>query len=49
MLEATALGAQAKQLMLTAGTTSISWGASSTGKYPNYGQVIPAKFDTTGP
>jgi DNA polymerase-3 subunit beta len=44
MLEATALGAQANQLMLTAGTTSIVVRLVD-GQYPNYGQVIPAKFD----
>jgi DNA polymerase-3 subunit beta len=44
LLEATALGAQANQLMLTAGTTSIVVRLVD-GQYPNYGQVIPAKFD----
>src|SRR6202042_2255175 len=44
MLEATALGAQANQLMFTAGTTSIVVRLVD-GQYPNYGQVIPAKFD----
>ena len=43
-LEATALGAQANQLMLRAGTTSIVVRLVD-GQYPNYGQVIPAKFD----
>ena len=38
------LGAQANQLMLTAGTTSIVVRLVD-GQYPNYGQVIPAKFD----
>jgi DNA polymerase-3 subunit beta len=45
MLEATALGAQANQLMLSAGTTSIVVRLVD-GQYPNYSQVIPAKFDT---
>ena len=44
MLEATALGAQANQLMLTAGETSIVVRLVD-GQYPNYQQVIPAKFD----
>ena len=44
MLEATALGAQANQLMLSAGTTSIVVRLVD-GQYPNYGQVIPATFD----
>jgi DNA polymerase-3 subunit beta len=44
LLEATALGAQANQLMFTAGTTSIVVRLVD-GQYPNYGQVIPAKFD----
>ncbi len=44
MLEATVLGAQANQLMLSAGATSIVVRLVD-GQYPNYGQVIPAKFD----
>ncbi len=44
MLEITALGAQANQLQLTAGATSLVVRLVD-GQYPNYGQVIPAKFD----
>lgn len=44
MLEVTALGAQANQLMFTAGTTSIVVRLVD-GQYPNYAQIIPAKFD----
>jgi DNA polymerase III subunit beta len=43
-LEMTALGAQSNQLALGAGTTSIIVRLVD-GQYPNYGQVIPAKFD----
>ena len=43
-VEVTALGAQANQLQFTAGTTSIVVRLVD-GQYPNYGQVIPAKFD----
>jgi DNA polymerase III subunit beta len=44
LLEVTALGAQANQLQFTAGTTSIVVRLVD-GQYPNYQQVIPAKFD----
>jgi DNA polymerase-3 subunit beta len=44
MLEITALGAQSNQLQLTADATSIVVRLVD-GQYPNYGQVIPAKFD----
>jgi len=43
-VEVTALGAQANQLQFTAGTTSIVVRLVD-GQYPNYQQVIPAKFD----
>lgn len=43
-LELTALGAQSNQLALGAGATSIVVRLVD-GQYPNYGQVIPAKFD----
>jgi DNA polymerase-3 subunit beta len=43
-VEVTALGAQANQLQLSAGTTSIVVRLVD-GQYPNYQQVIPAKFD----
>jgi DNA polymerase-3 subunit beta len=39
-----ALGAQSNQLQLTAGTVSITVRLVD-GQYPNYQQVIPAKFD----
>src|SRR5215469_10259296 len=39
-----ALGAQSNQLQLTAGTISITVRLVD-GQYPNYQQVIPAKFD----
>lgn len=39
-----ALGPQSNQLMFTAGDTSIVVRLVD-GQYPNYGQVIPAKFD----
>ena len=39
-----ALGAQNNQIMLSAGSTSIVVRLVD-GQYPNYGQVIPAKFD----
>ena len=44
LVEVTALGAQANQLQFTAGTTSIVVRLVD-GQYPNYQQVIPAKFD----
>lgn len=44
VLEMTALGAQSNQLSLTADATSIVVRLVD-GQYPNYGQVIPAKFD----
>jgi DNA polymerase-3 subunit beta len=44
VVEVTALGAQANQLQFTAGTTSIVVRLVD-GQYPNYQQVIPAKFD----
>ncbi|MDQ2679929.1 MAG: DNA polymerase III subunit beta [Candidatus Eremiobacteraeota bacterium] len=40
----TALGAQSNQLSMTAADTSIIVRLVD-GQYPNYGQVIPAKFD----
>jgi DNA polymerase-3 subunit beta len=43
-VEITALGAQANQLQCSAGTTSIVVRLVD-GQYPNYQQVIPAKFD----
>ncbi len=43
-LELTALGAQANQLSISADATSIVVRLVD-GQYPNYGQVIPAKFD----
>jgi DNA polymerase III subunit beta len=43
-VEIAALGAQANQLQFTAGTTSIVVRLVD-GQYPNYQQVIPAKFD----
>jgi DNA polymerase-3 subunit beta len=43
-LEVTALGAQANQLSLAAASTSIVVRLVD-GQYPNYGQVIPARFD----
>jgi DNA polymerase-3 subunit beta len=43
-VEITALGAQANQLQFSAGTTSIVVRLVD-GQYPNYQQVIPAKFD----
>jgi DNA polymerase-3 subunit beta len=43
-LELTALGAQANQLAITAEATSIVVRLVD-GQYPNYQQVIPAKFD----
>ena len=43
-VEAAALGPQANQLQFTAGTTSIVVRLVD-GQYPNYAQVIPAKFD----
>lgn len=42
----TALGAQSNQLMFAAENTSIIVRLVD-GQYPNYGQVIPAKFDRT--
>ena len=44
ILEMTALGAQNNQLSLAADATSIVVRLVD-GQYPNYGQVIPAKFD----
>src|ERR1700680_1109120 len=44
LVEVTALGAQPNPLQFTAGTTSIVVRLVD-GQYPNYGQVIPAKFD----
>jgi DNA polymerase-3 subunit beta len=44
VVEVTALGANANQLQFTAGTTSIVVRLVD-GQYPNYQQVIPAKFD----
>lgn len=44
IVEVTVLGAQANQLQFTAGTTSIVVRLVD-GQYPNYQQVIPAKFD----
>ncbi len=44
LLEITALGAQANQLAITADATSIVVRLVD-GQYPNYNQVIPAKFD----
>lgn len=44
MVEVTALGAQSNQLAFGAGDTSIVVRLVD-GQYPNYGQVIPAKFD----
>jgi DNA polymerase-3 subunit beta len=43
-LELTALGAQSNQLSIAADATSIVVRLVD-GQYPNYGQVIPAKFD----
>jgi DNA polymerase-3 subunit beta len=43
-VEVTALGAQSNQLMFSSGDTSIVVRLVD-GQYPNYGQVIPAKFD----
>ncbi len=43
-VEVTALGAQSNQLMFGSGDTSIVVRLVD-GQYPNYGQVIPAKFD----
>lgn len=43
-LELTALGAQSNQLAITAAATSIVVRLVD-GQYPNYQQVIPAKFD----
>ena len=43
-VEIIAVDAQANQLQLTAGTTSIAVRLVD-GQYPNYGPVIPAKFD----
>lgn len=43
-VEVTALGAQSNQLMFASGDTSIVVRLVD-GQYPNYGQVIPAKFD----
>lgn len=45
-VELTALGAQNNQLSLTAENTSIVVRLVD-GQYPNYGQVIPQKFDRT--
>ncbi len=44
VVEVTALGAQSNQLMFAAGDVSIVVRLVD-GQYPNYGQVIPAKFD----
>ena len=44
LVEVTALGAQSNQLAFSAGDTSIVVRLVD-GQYPNYGQVIPAKFD----
>ena len=41
-----ALGAQSNQLQMTAGSVSITVRLVD-GQYPNYQQVIPAKFDRT--
>jgi DNA polymerase-3 subunit beta len=43
-VEVAALGAQSNQLMFGSGDTSIVVRLVD-GQYPNYGQVIPAKFD----
>lgn len=43
-VEITALGAQSNQLMFASGDISIVVRLVD-GQYPNYGQVIPAKFD----
>jgi len=43
-VDVTALGPQSNQLMFAAGDTSIIVRLVD-GQYPNYGQVIPAKFD----
>jgi len=43
-VQITALGAQGNQLMFSAGDVSIVVRLVD-GQYPNYGQVIPAKFD----
>src|SRR5579872_1060221 len=43
-VDVTALGAQSNQLAFTAGDASIVVRLVD-GQYPNYGQVIPAKFD----
>jgi DNA polymerase-3 subunit beta len=43
-VDVTALGAQSNQLMFSAGDASITVRLVD-GQYPNYGQVIPAKFD----
>jgi DNA polymerase-3 subunit beta len=43
-VDVTALGAQSNQLMFNAGDTSIVVRLVD-GQYPNYGQVIPSKFD----
>jgi DNA polymerase-3 subunit beta len=43
-VDVTALGAQSNQLMFGSGDTSIVVRLVD-GQYPNYGQVIPAKFD----
>lgn len=43
-VEVAALGAQSNQLMFSAGDTSIVVRLVD-GQYPNYGQVIPSKFD----
>jgi DNA polymerase-3 subunit beta len=45
-IEFTALGAQSNQLAMKAGTTSI-FVRLVDAQYPNYGQVIPARFDRT--
>ncbi|HET7814125.1 MAG TPA: DNA polymerase III subunit beta [Candidatus Baltobacteraceae bacterium] len=43
-VDVTALGAQSNQLMFSAGDVSIVVRLVD-GQYPNYGQVIPSKFD----
>ena len=43
-IEVSALGAQSNQLQMTPGDVSIVVRLVD-GQYPNYGQVIPAKFD----
>jgi DNA polymerase-3 subunit beta len=43
-ISVSALGAQSNQLQMTAGSTSITVRLVD-GQYPNYQQVIPAKFD----